>query len=119
MTIEPQYEATDSDESDAGIRHKRIGINESRRNKMRHGSIVEPKNVPRRQRKGEKPVCRVGGGDCGNGPEEKIRPRDMSGELQGNPEDARSREQPQERQARQIAIDTDASVNWFVQCIGG
>src|SRR6516164_5220978 len=99
MAIELQYKAADGDESDAGIRHKRVRVNESRRNKMRNGNIVEPKNVPRCQRKGEKPVCSVNASDCGNGPEEEGGHRDISAELHGNPKNACSREQPKERQA--------------------
>ena len=117
MAIEPQYEATDRDETHAGIRRKRVGINESRSDKATRIRIFKPKNAPRRQRKGEKTVSSVGATDRGNGPEEKVRPRGISAKLHGDPEDACSRDKPQEGQARQIAIDTDASINRPIQRI--
>ena len=53
----------------------------------------------------------VGATDRSNGPEEEVRPRSVSAELHGNPEDACSRDQSQKGQARQFAIDTDAAFN--------
>ena len=81
--------------------------------------LFKPKNTPRRQRKGEKTVGSVGATDCGNGPEQEVRPRGVSAELHGNPEDACSRDKSQEGQARQFAIDTDASINRSIQRIRG
>ena len=98
MAIEPQYKATDHDETHARIRRKRIGINECRSDKAVRMAIFKPKNTPRRQPKGDKTVGSIGANDCGNGPEEKARPRGVSAELKGKPEDARSRDKSQERQ---------------------
>src|SRR5262245_60468881 len=96
MTIEPQYQAADRDEPYTAIGHKRIGINESGSDKVRHTVIVEPKNTPRRHRKGKKTISSVGTGDCGNGPEQEIRPRRISAKLNCDPQDARSCDKPQQ-----------------------
>src|SRR5262249_55201837 len=99
MPIKPQNEAADRDQPYPSIRHKRVGIDESRSDNA----------VPPRQRKREKTVSSVGTTDDGNRPEEEVRPRGISAELKSNPEDACSRDQPQEGQGGQIAIDTDAT----------
>ena len=119
MAIEPQYETTEHDETCAGIRGKRVGINESRSDQATRIWIFKPKNTPRHQRKGEKTVGSVGANDCGNGPEQEIRARGVSAQLQGNPEDACRRDKSQEGQARQFAIDADASINRSAQRIRG
>src|SRR5262249_26417017 len=119
MAIKPQDEATDHNKTHPGIRHKRVWINETRGDKAARIRIFKPKDTPRRQRKGEKSVPRVGTTEGSNGPEEDVRLRGISAELNGNPEDACSCNKPQEGQARQFAIDTDASINRFVQCISG
>src|SRR5262249_13791300 len=119
MAIEPQDEATDHNKTHPGIRHKRVWINETRGEKAIRIRIFKPKDTPRRQRKAEKSVRRVGAAKGSNGPEEDVRPRSIAAELNGNPEDACSRDQPQESQGRRIAIDTDASINRLVQRIGG
>ena len=117
MAIELQYEATDYDETHARIGCKRVGINESRSDKATRKRIFKPKNTPGRQPKGKNTVGRVGATDRSNGPEEEVRPRSVSAELNGNPEDACSRDQSQKGQARQFAIDTDAAFNRPLQRI--
>src|SRR4029077_8453457 len=115
MAVELQYEATDCDETHSRIGRKRVAINESRSDKRIRIWIFKPKNTPRCQPKGEKTIGSVGANNYGNGPEQKIRPRGVSTELHGNPEDAGSRDQSQKGQAREIAIDTDAAINRAAQ----
>src|SRR5262245_45802121 len=116
MAVQPQYQSADRDEPDAGIGHKRIGINEGRSDKdLLQIRVLKPKNASRRQSKREKTVSSVGTTDRGNRPEEEIRPRGISAELNGNPQDACRGDKPQERQGRQIAINSDASINRLFQ----
>src|SRR5262245_34582669 len=119
MAIEPQDEATDHDKTHPGIRRKRVGINKSRSDKATRIRIFKPKKTSWRHREDEKTVCSIGATEHGNGPKQEVRLRGISAKLNGNPEDACSRDQPQESQGRQITIDTDASINRFVQCISG
>ena len=51
--------------------------------------------------------------------EQDIRARGVSAELQGKPEDACRCDKSQERQAREFAINADASLNRFTQRIRG
>src|SRR5262249_4675754 len=109
MAIELQYKATDYDQTHARICCKSIGINESRSDKAPR-KVFKPSQ-------GKNTVGRVGATDRSNGPEEEVRPRSVAAELNGNPEDACSRDQSQKGQSRQFAIDTDAAFDRPLQRI--
>src|SRR5262245_9626864 len=117
MAIELQYEPTDCDETHACICCKRVGISESRSDKATRKRIFKPKNTPRRQPQGKNTVGRVGATDGSNGPEEEVRSRSVSAELDGNPEDSGSCDQSQKGQSRQFAIDADAAFDRPLQRI--
>src|SRR5262249_32274836 len=110
MAIELQYEATDYDETHARICCKRVGVNESRSDIATRNRIFKPSQ-------GKNTVGRVGATDRSNGPRQQVCPRGVAEELNGNPEDACSRDQFQKRQACQFAIDTDAAFNRPLQRI--
>src|SRR5262249_38307488 len=110
MAIELQYEATDYDETHARICCKEIGIKESRSDEATRNRIFKPSQ-------GKNAVGRVGATDRSNGPEEEVRSRRVAAELNGNPEDACSRDQSQKGQSRQFAIDTDAAFDRPLQRI--
>src|SRR5215204_5957600 len=117
MAVDFHYNATGCEKANAGIRRKRIVINESRGHKAKRMPAFEPQNAPWRQSKGEKTVEGVCASEYGNRPEQEVRPRMISAELKGKPKDACSRDESQEGQARQFAIDTDASINPSIQRI--
>src|SRR6476659_11069503 len=109
MTIELQHETTGRDEAHAGIRRKRIRIDEGRSDNAMRMWLFKPKNAPRRHGQREKTIGSVSATDRRDGPQKKVRPRGVSAELNGEPENARRSDKSQEGQARQFTIDTDSS----------
>ena len=63
-------------------------------------------------------ICSIDGADCSECHHKLDGPRRVSTQLNGEPEDARSSQESQERQCRQVSIDTYAAVNRCLQLIG-